>query len=179
MSRRLEAAQVPRRSYGVSPIKREGVEMHIQPATALLPKVIFLSLLLLGRIASAAADEAVKSTLTLESVSPPVGDLLKQRTVIKAKLSYSVASFAPGKYFIGAQVEKNDKGRTTDGKFPNSGYAVLKQAQGDLTFSFPLKYVWDTPDVRHPLVVWLFLHEKTDQGHTRVVAKVGPLLYGQ
>jgi hypothetical protein len=117
------------------------------------------------------------TSLSLSSVSPGPGEAVGPRTVILADLDYSVAGFVPGQYFLIAQVETKEPGRSTDGDFP-SQYPELKAAKGRQRFSFPLKYVWDHPEVKRPFVVWFYLNRKTAPHRSTVVAKAGPLTFG-
>jgi len=94
-----------------------------------------------------------------------------------ADLNYSVADFVPGEYFVIAQVETADEGATTDGDFPNELYPVLSTPKGQLRLFFPLKYVWDTPTIKHPLAIWFYLNKRSSPTASMVVAKAGPVQY--
>jgi hypothetical protein len=121
--------------------------------------------------------EATGSTLTVGSVSPAANTPITVKTVLVADLEYSVEDFQPGAYFVMVQVDTKKEHITTDGQYPNSSYPILTEPHGKLRFSFPVKYVWWSPNVKHPLNVHFYLNKKTDSKHSRIVAKAGPIAY--
>jgi hypothetical protein len=123
-------------------------------------------------------DEA-GPTLTLASISPIANTPITAKTVLVADLEYSVEDFKAGEYFVVAQVDTTKEHATTDGRFPNSSYPVLTEPHGNLRFSFPVAYVWDLPNVKHPLVVHFYLNKKVDSKHSRIVAKAGPIAFAE
>ena len=117
------------------------------------------------------------STLTVESIFPAANMPITVKTVLVADLEYSIEDFLPGAYFVMVQVDTKNEHMTTDGQFPNSSYPILTEPHGKLRFSFPVKYVWWSPNVKHPLNVHFYLNKKTDSKHSHIVAKAGPVAY--
>jgi hypothetical protein len=94
-----------------------------------------------------------------------------------ARMSFRIADFRPGQYFLAAQVEA--KGRTTDGTFPSAGYPVPDKEVGEAVLEFPLSYVWTLGDVPRPFTIWLFLLKRDDANphKSAAVAVSGPVRY--
>ena len=94
---------------------------------------------------------------------------------MRVTLEYSAKDYVPGQYFLIAQFVTNQT-YTTDGKFPNDRYPVPCGSRGVVTLTFPVKYVWDTPNVRKPLQV-LFVLTKGTLSSSRIVATTVPMTF--
>jgi hypothetical protein len=115
--------------------------------------------------------------LILNSLSPDPGSTVKEDTVITANLSYRIPNFQHGQYFVCAQFPINKPDASSDGDFPNKDYPVLVEPEGQLQFRFPMKYVWNRPEVVRPFRVWFYVNRKMGAGDSIVVAKTGPIEY--
>jgi hypothetical protein len=126
-------------------------------------------------------SETGTATLELLGITPPPGTQLSQDSVVVADLAYSitnVAGFRRGDYFILAQVETTDPTMTTDGSFPSDAYPVPQAPTGSLTFSFPVRHVWNEPRVSPPFRIWFYLNQYIGPDRrSRVIARAGPLEY--
>lgn len=116
-----------------------------------------------------------KSSLVLDSIAPSDGTQLTKKSVIVANLSYNITDFKNGRYTILAQFETKDGKNTKDGDFPNVDYPSLSQSTGELSFSFPIKYVWHHKDIKRPFVMWFYLMKWTDRSSGTRVASAGPV----
>ena len=117
------------------------------------------------------------AALSLTAVYPGQHAAVNERTVIEADLHYAIGDIKSGSYSAFAQVETTTPGVGTDGAFPLKLHAQLTKAEGDVRFSFPLSYVWNQPGVQHPLVVWFYINTVVDKRYTKILAKVGPVIY--
>ena len=115
------------------------------------------------------------STLLLKSIAPSAGTQLTKKTVIVANLSYNIPDFENGRYTILAQFETKEGKNTKDGDFPNADYPSLSQSTGELSFSFPIKYVWHHKDIKRPFVMWFYLMRWKDRSSGTTVASAGPV----
>jgi hypothetical protein len=106
--------------------------------------------------------------------------------VIIANLIYRIPDFRRGKYFVIAQFPVDQSMTTTrngisiassDGDFPTEDYPVLLEPEGQLQLKFPMKYVWNHPEVVRPFRVKFHLNMKTGTRSSTVVATVGPFEY--
>ena len=126
-------------------------------------------------------SEIATATLELLGVTPPSGTELSQDSVVIADLTYSITSvtgFRRGDFFILAQVETTDPTTTTDGSFPSDAYPVLEAPTGRLTFSFPVRYVWNEPTVKRPFRIWFYLNQYIGPNRrSRVIGRAGPVEY--
>ena len=113
--------------------------------------------------------------MRIAGLSLAPGTEVSKDSVIQATLDYEI--FEPGEYSIHASVETTNPNRMTDGNLPSSSYPAVTEAKGTLVIDFPLKQVWDLPDVKKPISVWFFLDYKVDERTGRVVAAAGPVLY--
>jgi hypothetical protein len=100
--------------------------------------------------------------------------MVGEDTVIIADLTYRVPAFQRGKYFVIAQFPINEPHASSDGDFPDEDYPVLQGPEGQLVLKFPMKYVWNHPEVVRPFKVSFYLNQKTGAGDSTVVAIAGP-----
>ena len=122
-------------------------------------------------------SEIGTATLDLLGVTPPSSTQLSQDSVVVADLAYSVVTgFQRGEFFILAQVETTDPTMTTDGTFPSDAYPVLQEPTGRLTFSFPVRYVWNELRAKRPFRIWFYLNQYIGPNRrSRVIGSVGPV----
>jgi hypothetical protein len=106
------------------------------------------------------AQTTTTGSLGIVDVSPPTGSEVTRDTVVVARLAFTVAKFEPDQYFLLAQFDEKAPGKSTDGTFPSSAVPVLARASGEYVFSFPLKHVWDLPEVRRPITMRFLLNRK-------------------
>jgi hypothetical protein len=129
------------------------------------------------RLAHQQSPSARTATLSLTGVYPGPNAAVNERTVIEADLHYAIGDIKSGSYSAFAQVETTTPGVGTDGTFPLKLHAKLTKAEGDVRFSFPLSYVWNQPGVQHPLAVWFYINTEVDKKYSKILAKVGPVIY--
>lgn len=122
------------------------------------------------------------TSLTIDRVSPAPGAVTKRHTHVVAELTYSIAGFEPGQYYVGELLATTVPGRSISvgrasiGRPPKQ--PTLRQPSGHIRWSFPLSDAWDKPEIeRRPIKVWFVLHKLTGAGTSRVVATTEPLEY--
>jgi hypothetical protein len=125
------------------------------------------------------SPSARSATLTLTGVYPGPTAVVNEKTVVEAQLQYAIADIKSGSYFVFAQAETTTPGVSSDGTFPLRLHAKLTKSEGQLRFSFPLEYVWNQPAIKHPLVVWFYINTDVDKRYSRVLGKVGPVVYSE
>jgi hypothetical protein len=125
--------------------------------------------------AGAGQPAPTESGIHLLSISPQPGSALSEQTALLADLEYSVAGFEPGQFKILAQFDTDTRGLTTDGSFKN--YAFPKFAVGKLRFCFPLRHVWNLPNIKRPLTVRFMLNRVYESGLSVPVAKTATLIF--
>jgi hypothetical protein len=134
------------------------------------------------QLAAAPSDSAAVATASLElvGVTPLAGEQVSKDSIVVADLSYSVTGFSAGQFLIMAQAETTDPATTTDGSFPSSEYRVLEADSGRVSFSFPIRHVWDEARVKRPLRIWFYVNQlkSLNPRVSRVIGKAGPVEYG-
>lgn len=98
-------------------------------------------------------------------------------SVVIADLTYNIADFQKGEYFVLAQVETKETDRTTDGDFPDEDYPEIDRPAGQISFTFPMKYVWDHDEVKRPFTVWFYLNKRTGPKTSSIAASTTPVHY--
>jgi hypothetical protein len=100
-----------------------------------------------------------------------------ENSVVIADLIYAIADFKDGSYSILVQFETNDPLKTNAGDSPKQ-YYELNSASGQYQIEFPLKYVWNRPDIKRPLHMWFFLTRLIPQSNqANIVAAAGPVMF--
>jgi hypothetical protein len=131
----------------------------------------------LAQVSPAAPPDRRAGVLSLVKVSPEPGAQVTRDTVVVARLAFDISMLERGNYVLIGQVDSKIGGRTTDGKFPSDAYIVLEQPSGEATFSFPLAYVWDEPDVKHPIAIRYILVKRSGSRRSMSVGSVDPVQY--
>jgi hypothetical protein len=108
----------------------------------------------------------------VKTATPQDGANVTPDTVLTADVDYAIKDFEPGKYIVMAQVETTSPGTTTNGGFED---VAVKDASGHLVVKFPLRYVWNLPQVKFPLVVHFNLNEKLQDGASTPIASSQPV----
>lgn len=139
--------------------------------------ILVLALGCAKKVIVATSPTPAQPQLILNSLSPDPGSTVKEDTVIIANLSYQIPNFQHGQYFVCAQFPTNKPDESSDGDFPNKDYPVLVEPEGQLQFKFPMKYVWNRPEVVRPFRVWFYLNRKMGAGDSIVVAKTATVDY--
>ena len=132
----------------------------------------------------ASADESRKAegalTFTLLKVTPEPGAIVNRDTIVRATVRYSVEPF-PGDqdrdFVLLAQFATPNPNRTIHGTYPDRDFPVLPKHKGEAVIEFPLKAVWDQPDLQRPLTMWLYLGDRFNNGSISVIAKSEPVKY--
>jgi hypothetical protein len=102
------------------------------------------------------------------------GDKVTADTVLNAQLDYAVQDFARDKFIVMTQVETTSQDVTTSGGFPA---VAVDKASGRLVVKFPLRYVWNLPEVKFPLIVHFNLNEKLAGGGSSPIATSQPITF--
>jgi hypothetical protein len=102
----------------------------------------------------------IPDTLSIVSISPAPGTAVTRETVVTAELEYSMSSFVPELHYVMAQADMNQPGYSFDGTFPAEAYPIMKERKGRLSFSFPLRHIWDSPDLKHPITMRFALNKR-------------------
>ena len=119
--------------------------------------------------------EPTQTAIRLLSVAPQPGAPVSEQTALVADLEYAVKDFEPGHFKIVAQFDTDVEGATTDGSFKT--YPFPKVAVGKLRFCFPLRHVWNLPNIKRPLTVRFMVSEVYESGMSVPVAKTAPLTF--
>jgi hypothetical protein len=109
-----------------------------------------------------------ETSIRLLSITPQAGTPVGENTALQADLAYSVRDFQPGHFKIMAQFDTYTS-MTTDGAFKN--YPFPESPAGKLHFCFPLRFVWNLPDIKRPLVVRFLLNRVYESGMSQSVAR--------
>ena len=117
----------------------------------------------------------IDDTLILKGSDPVAGSAVDRSSSIKVTLEYSAKNYVPGQYFLIAQFLTTQT-YTTDGDIPNEQYPFACGSRGVFTLTFPVKYVWDTPNVRRPLQL-MFLLNKGTFSRSQGVATTTPMTF--
>ena len=117
--------------------------------------------------------------LTLTSIYPRPSEVIGHQTVIEAELAYSIRDFVLNEYQVFAQVGTETEGVTTDWSYPAERYEFITQASGKARVSFPLRYVWLDPTVKHPPSVWFVMTRHDGTRTSKMVAIAGPIHYAE
>ena len=175
-----------RRYFGDQPIvaRRAGAIYHLRKFTRrhrLLVNSAAVVLVVLAMASATSRFFAVQenpaivvispATLRLLSVRPVSGSRVSRDSVIVADLSYTVERFETGRFIVMALAEQA-KGTSTMGRGADIEHPVLRAATGRVTLSYPLRHIWDDPEVIRPFRITFNL----DQEGFRV-ATVGPVIY--
>ena len=101
-------------------------------------------------------------TLDLITLSPEAGTSVGRDSVITAELRFTIDNFKNKKdrYHISIQFVTKGSRAATFSKDPGN-VVMLNEASGTITLAYPLDHVWDDPQLRKPLTIYFFLHERT------------------
>jgi hypothetical protein len=111
-------------------------------------------------IAITSEPPPVDDTLILKSIEPVAGSAVDRNSSIKVTLEYSARDYVAGQYFLIAQF-LTTQNYTTDGDIPNDQYPFACGSRGVFTLTYPVKYIWETPNVRKPLQIKFQLNSGT------------------
>ncbi len=120
---------------------------------------------------------STENSLELTSISPLAPKAVSESTVIEATFKYSIKNYEKDKYYIIAQFDTCTPDLTYDGDMPKSEYAYPQSANGEISFKFPMKYVWGQEIISHPYKVRFFLNRVIDEESSQPVAQTGPVIY--
>lgn len=115
------------------------------------------------------------STITLLHLNQPPCATPSARTVIKAKLAYTIAPGEQSDY--GFAVSIKFQGATPGRTFSNGqlGQVAVTQRADTLTITYPLAQVLGSPQLGRPITYYFYLHRNTAPGRSRVIAQTPPL----
>ena len=115
------------------------------------------------------SNKPTDTSIRLLSISPPAGFNVTENAVLEAHLAYSVRDFQAGQYRIMAQFDTDNVMATTDGAFKD--HPVPQSARGRLDFCFPLRYVWNLPNIKRPFNVRFLLNKVYESGISQPLAR--------
>jgi hypothetical protein len=118
--------------------------------------------------------------LAVVTVDPPPGAELNAESTLRATLEFQITPFLPGlgSYVLMPLFESTTKGKTFNGYDSHRDAPKIGAASGRMQIEYPMSQIWLNAKLRRPVRVWFFVTQLTDdEGHSRIIARVGPYLY--
>ncbi|HEX7708289.1 MAG TPA: cupin domain-containing protein [Thermoanaerobaculia bacterium] len=125
----------------------------------------------------APSRSAATGTLKLRSIEPAAGQVLTRSTEIVADVDYSIRGFREDSHYFTIAFESTIQGKSFGSEAPVIGFSpsvpavsTLKKAAGRATVRAELHWVWGNAELKRPIRLRVFLHEKTSERTSRVIA---------
>jgi quercetin dioxygenase-like cupin family protein len=126
---------------------------------------------------AAPSRSAATGTLKIRSIEPAAGRVLTESTEIVAVVDYSIRGFREDTHFLTIVFESMIQGKSFGAEAPVIGFspgvpavATLEKAEGRATVRTELRWVWGNAQLKRPIRLRIFLHEKTSERTSRVIA---------
>lgn len=141
---------------------------------------IFVAVSLLFISCKNSTTESTNDTETfieILNLAPEPGSTITLNDTIIATLRYSIAADIESQFGFSISIKfaSTVEGRTFS-IGPGSGIE-LNEKNGDVTLAYPLDIIWNHSDLKHPISCYFYLHKKTSETSSTVIAKTTEINY--
>lgn len=118
-----------------------------------------------------------ESTIEILDLSPEPGSVVSSQDTIKAVLKYSIAEDIHSDFGFSISIKfvSTTAGRTFS--IDPNAEIKLTERDGEVSLQYPLEFIWNHSDLKHPISCYFYLHKQTSETSSTVITKTEEISY--
>ncbi len=122
-------------------------------------------------------NDSATTYIEVIDLIPQTGSTISASDTIAAVLKYAIDNAVQSDYGFSISVKFASVNEGQTFSIGQDAEIVLTEKTGTVTHAYPLDLIWNHADLKHPVSCYFYLHRKTSQTSSTVIAKTAEIKY--